>query len=515
MSVKDVKRGIISSYGILTADIIVGILFTPFLIRSLGQSEYGVYALMGAFVASIAIIDFGFGNAITRYISQYRAEGKKEKEANFLGICFTFYFLIAIVTLILGFIFLYLFDYFYQNSFSLEEIKIAKSIFIIMILNISMSFFIGAFNSYLQAYEKYPLLNLITLFKLLLRVIILIILLSLGYKAIAVVIVDTILNFIMGVSFLVICVKKLGFRIKFSTFDFTFFKELTGYSSFVFLSNIADMLFWRLGLLLLGVISNTSSIAIYAVGITLISYFQYISGVINGKLFPMITRMVVNKSTPYELTIFISRVARFQLIIVSCVLLGFQLFGKEFITLWVGIEYIDSWSVAQILMISMILQILQYPCVLILRAKKIDAFRTIMQLLFMLIGGGIGVLLYFNHDIVGMAMGLAIANVLLNWILLNIYYIKVLNFQLIYFLKEISKMIPSISVVTILGFLISFLPHLSWSLFIGKCVLFVLAFTMIIWKLGLNNSERRLILDQLTLFLPIKKENMKTIKKQI
>ena len=74
MSTRDIKKGIITSYGIFAADMLAGILFTPFLIRSLGQSEYGVYSLMGAFIASLAVLDFGFGDAIIRYVAQYRAE---------------------------------------------------------------------------------------------------------------------------------------------------------------------------------------------------------------------------------------------------------------------------------------------------------------------------------------------------------------------------------------------------------------------------------------------------------
>lgn len=42
----------------------------------MGQSEYGLYALVASVITYLTILDLGFGNAIIRYTAQFRAEKK-------------------------------------------------------------------------------------------------------------------------------------------------------------------------------------------------------------------------------------------------------------------------------------------------------------------------------------------------------------------------------------------------------------------------------------------------------
>lgn len=495
MSTSDVKKGIISSYGILAADIVSGILFTPFLIRSLGQSEYGVYSLIGAFVASLTVLDFGFGNAITRYIAQYRAEERKDKESNFIAMCLIIYVGIAVATLLIGLGLLTYFDDIYKSTFMEKELFIAKTMFIIMIVNLSFSFFIGTFNAYIQGYEKFPILNLISFVRLGSRLFVLTILLSLGYQSLAVVVVDTVLNLISGCVYFFYAKNRLHMKIKLMNFDFKLLKEISKYSSFVFIGNISDMLFWRTGLLISGAVSGTKAVAVYAIGITLVSYFQYISGVINAKIFPMITRMVIQGANKVELTAFCSRIGRIQFMLLGGILIGFYSFGSEFIQLWVGEDYSLSWYVGIILMGVMIIQAIQYPFVLILRAKKNDGLRTLLQLVAMVLGSVLGFSLVQQLGIIGMTVGLALVILLLNVVVMNIYYVKVLGVNVLLFYGILARLLPCMGIAYLVGLLINMMPGYAWGTFILKCMIFILVYFICLWFIGTNESEKALILN--------------------
>jgi len=45
------KYGAVLSYMSLFVNNIIGLLFIPFMLRMLGQAEYGLYSLVGSFVA--------------------------------------------------------------------------------------------------------------------------------------------------------------------------------------------------------------------------------------------------------------------------------------------------------------------------------------------------------------------------------------------------------------------------------------------------------------------------------
>ena len=62
------KLGAILSYVSIIASTLIQLLYTPFLIRQLGQSEYGLYSLVNSIVGYLTVLDLGFGNAIVVYI---------------------------------------------------------------------------------------------------------------------------------------------------------------------------------------------------------------------------------------------------------------------------------------------------------------------------------------------------------------------------------------------------------------------------------------------------------------
>lgn len=60
------KAGAVLNYIIIGLNTAVGLAYTPFMLRCLGQSEYGLYSLVSSVIAYLTLLDFGFGNAIVR-----------------------------------------------------------------------------------------------------------------------------------------------------------------------------------------------------------------------------------------------------------------------------------------------------------------------------------------------------------------------------------------------------------------------------------------------------------------
>ena len=76
MPINQLKAGAILSYVSIGLNNIVGLLYTPFMLRMLGQNEYGLYSLVASVVSYLTVLDLGFANAIVRYTAKFRAEGK-------------------------------------------------------------------------------------------------------------------------------------------------------------------------------------------------------------------------------------------------------------------------------------------------------------------------------------------------------------------------------------------------------------------------------------------------------
>src|ERR1035437_3521360 len=188
------KAGAVLSYVSIGLSNVMGLLFTPFLLRMLGQSEYGLYSLVASVVAYLTVMDFGFGNAIVRYTAKYKALGKTEEQYSLFGMFFLLYCAIGVLALLTG-IGLYLnVDNLFNKSMSLMELDKARIMMLLLVFNLAFTFPLSVFGSIINAYENFVFQKLINIGRVLIYPCIMIPFLLTGHKAITVVVVTTILN---------------------------------------------------------------------------------------------------------------------------------------------------------------------------------------------------------------------------------------------------------------------------------------------------------------------------------
>lgn len=102
INTNQIKYGALLSYANIFISVILGLLLTPFIIRNLGDSEYGLYALTGSFVSYLCLMDFGLNNTIIRYVAKYRSTNDKEGQETFLATTISTYIIIAIIIVVAG-----------------------------------------------------------------------------------------------------------------------------------------------------------------------------------------------------------------------------------------------------------------------------------------------------------------------------------------------------------------------------------------------------------------------------
>ena len=96
------KNGIILSYVTIIVNTLVQLVYTPYLIRTLGQSEYGLFSLVSSIIGYLSILDLGFGNAIVVYTSKFIAQSKTNEEKKLHGMFSLIYKIMSLIIIILG-----------------------------------------------------------------------------------------------------------------------------------------------------------------------------------------------------------------------------------------------------------------------------------------------------------------------------------------------------------------------------------------------------------------------------
>lgn len=96
------KIGIVISYVNIFLHALVGFLYVPLLLFYIGSSGYGLYQLIGSFIAYFSIMDFGLTAAVVRFYAKYKALNDIAGMENILDISLRGYGFIAVFVLCIG-----------------------------------------------------------------------------------------------------------------------------------------------------------------------------------------------------------------------------------------------------------------------------------------------------------------------------------------------------------------------------------------------------------------------------
>ena len=378
------KIGALLSYFVIGLNMIVGVIYTPFLIRKLGQSEYGLFSIIQSVISYLTVMDMGFGNAIIIYTSRYINQGDKEKQDKLHGMFFAIFCVIGLLAAIIGIVLYLNVNAIFGSTMTSEEIAKAKIMMLVLTFNLALTFPLGIFGNIITAHEKFVISKLVKILQIILQPLLMIPLLIMGYKSIAMTIVLTIVNLSCLSINMFVCLTKLNVRLKFKGFDIVLLKEIFAYSFYIFLNEIIDKANWSVDRFILGSVCGTIMTAIYSVAGHINSLFMSFSTAISGVMLPKITKMEDRKASNEEFTKVFIQTGRIQYLLMALILTGFIIFGQTFINLWAGPGYESAYKIACILMIPLIVPLIQNVGLSILQAKNLYKYRTIIFFLYIL-----------------------------------------------------------------------------------------------------------------------------------
>ncbi len=486
------KTGAVLSYFTIIVTTITGILVTPYIIDKLGKAEYGLWTLIGALIGYISVLDFGLNNAIVRFVAKYRAEKDKRGEENFLAVTFIIYGVISLVVTLIGIVIYFNLETLFDGSLTSSELSKAKTMFSILIFNVAISLPGGGLTGIASGYEKFIFPRFANILKYVLRTILVVMLLYMGGDAIGIVVLDTILNVLIVVINAIYIFKFLKVKIALFNFDGALVKSIINYSFWIFVFAIVIQFQWKVGQMVLGIVSGTTAVAIYAVGVMLGTYYGAFSSAISGVFLPRATKMIVEKATGDDLTAMMVKVGRLSLIILMYILIAFGLFGKQFVLLWVGQDFIESFYISLYIMLVLTISLVQAFGNSVLEAKNKYAFKALLYLIVTIIGTGIGSLFAREYGATGMVMGTIISLFVVQNIM-NIFYHKYIGINMFRFYRELIDKILFCSIcILICGGLIQHIPGSSWYNFILKTLLYSIIYGFVMLNWGMHPNEKEL-----------------------
>lgn len=494
MRKNELKLGAIISYLSLFLGTFIQILYTPIMLRLLGQAEYGLFTLANSVIGYLGVLEFGMGNAVIRYTAKFRAQNDKEGEHNLNGMFIIVYSIIAIIVIIAGTLLVSNADKIFINTLSVNELSTMKILMALMIFNMAISLPFGIFNSIVSAYERFTFQKILGVIRTILNPLVMLPLLLVGYKSIGMTVATTVLNIVFILVNVYYCFRVLKVKIKFKKMDLSIFKEIFAYSFFIFLNMIVDKIYWGTDQLILGAVSGTTIVAIYSIGAQFNNYYMSFSTAISSIFLPRVTQMVTKNVSNKELSDLFIKIGRIQYIILLFILCGFILVGKEFIRIWAGDGYDSSYYIALIVMVPLTIPLIQNLGITILQAKNMHKFRSNLYIVVALMNVVISIPLAYKLGAFGCALASGICFFIGNGLIINLYYYKIINIDIPRFWRNIGKItIPAIVSLLCSKFISSFIVGYGFNIIAIKGVILTVIFIPLMWLMAMNEYEKNLL----------------------
>lgn len=505
--INQLKAGTLLTYLTMIVSSVIPMLYTPLMLQLLGKDEYGLYSLSSSVTHYLGLLNLGLGSTILRYYMRYLTEGNKMMAERVMGLFSLLFGIIAVVTVAAGCILTLFTGSLFAKGLSPAEVSKMNILIIILSINSGFTLLAAPLATFVIGNERYIFQKVSALCFTLAAPILNLIVLYMGHASIGLACVNVAVSCLVLLVDFLYCTKKLHTRPRFKQMPFGILKEIFSFTFVVFVSIIAELLYWSTDKVLIGAMISAAAVAVYNIGITFNTIMQQMSSAISGVFAPRVNRLIFSEQPISAVTELMTRVGRLQYLIISLVLSGFIVFGKVFLGFWVGEGYEEAYPVALLTMIPMVIPLIQNVAFTAIVAMNKHKFRSNLYLI-LAVANVIATFLVIPYlGIVGAALCTFVVFILGHGIIMNWFYYKKININIFSFWKNILKMSIVPTVLTAAGLL---LHHFVWKMdtllnFAIGVVVYTILFCGLSWLISMNAYEKKLITDIIHKILPKKK----------
>lgn len=493
---KQLKIGAILSYFSIALNLVAGLLYTPWMVAQIGKADYGLYTLANSLI-SLFLVDFGLSTATSRYVSKYRAENNQEKVNNFLGVIYKLYLIIDAV-IFAAFIVVFFFLGSIYKNLTPDEIERFKIVFLLSASSAVVHFPFVTFNGILTSYEKFIQLKLADVIYRVLLVGLTVAALLAGYGLYALVAVHSIAGLAIIVYKYIVIKSTTPIRVNFHYSDKALYKSIFSFSFWATIAALAQRLIFNITPTILGVVTNSDSIAVLGVITTIEGYVFTISTAINGMFLPRISKISIGEDKEKNVSELLLKVGKFQYIINGAIVAVFAVVGKRFIQLWMGSDYTDAYTGIMLVIIpGLFYNALQIAHTTLIVEKKVK-IQAYVNLGMGLVNVILSFWLSWRVGVLGACISIFIAYTL-RLVLLLVIYQKNLRLNIKLFIRECycRMSIPVIISIVFGLFINQWVADGGWVNFVCKGFAVGLVYILSACFIGLSKMDRKQILGML------------------
>jgi O-antigen/teichoic acid export membrane protein len=430
------SKGIALSYLHTVVNMVCGLFLSVFLLRVLGDTEYGIYQTIASFANCLVLLEFGMGTVIVRNISMCRGRGADPEEIRRnISTIWTMTWLLCGLIIAVSVLFYLCIPTIYADSMSPEQASYAQQIFVFITGYLILAFLLQTVNGIILAYEHYAYAPIQTTVRTLIRMILLTVLMQYRY-AILIAVIDVVVNGVcLAVSY-GFCTKRLSVKLLPGVCDRAVLRAALPLCLAIFLQAIVNQANNNAAKFIIGIVMSPESVTLYSVALYIFSIFSSLTTIPVSMYAPAVTRKVGQGLQGKQLAGELVASCRLTTLIGGLVFFGFVAVGRQFVNLMYGQAYLQAWYIAVILMAPMYINMANGVLVNVLDAMNKRMSRSMV----LIISTGLNIVLTVfwldRWGLLGAAAAMALSTFLGQVLTMNVYYQKVLRIPVLWLFRQ-------------------------------------------------------------------------------
>ena len=350
-----VARNVTLKYAAISVDMVIGVLLLPFNIAHLGKAAYGVWALAASITSYFSMMNLGYGAAQEKFAAQYRAR----RDAHALNETASTLFFVSSAIGIAAFLVGLILALNIQHLFKIDDAQAASGRRVLLIisayvaLGFPFSVFGGIVNGFLRNYFN----GVVAIATSLCVAVVNVAVLLGGYGLVELVAAT---YAVRALSFLLYAMNAYRvfplLKIRVRHFSLTRLGEVTGFSAFILIIDLANKLNYSTDALVIGVFLGALAVAAWAVAQRVIDTAQKLANQLNEALFPVIVLSAASGRND-QLGSVLLQGTRWSLAMIVPITAALLILSGDLIRSYVGPAFADSVPVIRILALVLAIRV--------------------------------------------------------------------------------------------------------------------------------------------------------------
>lgn len=492
-SKKQMTVGAVLSYVTIAIELLTGLLYTPLVLKLLGQSQYGIYSLVTSFIGYLTIFNAGANAAYIKFYIQTK-EKDKSKVDDLNGLFLFIFSVLTVIGVSAGLIIAGFSPQLFGNKILPQEYEIVRKCFVLLSILIGITIFNSFFSSIVIANERFIFGKSINCLILIASPLMTVPLLYKGCDCTVMIAVRTGVAIVMLIVNIIFCLKNLHVKFTLERYNKDILRTIFMFMGIIALQSVTDQLNWQIDKLVLAHTHGTSQISIYSVGATFNSIFMQLSGAVSGIFITQVNRLVSRNEQSGLNDLFI-RTSRLNMYITCFVMLGFTFLGKAFVVRWAGAEYVDAFLVGWLLMMPLTMTMTLGLQLEIGRAKNLHHIQIKINIILCIVNFGVSIPLAIKWGALGSALGTFLTEIVICFIVQPLYIWKILKMDMRRTFFELIKILPAMVIPFILGVILNYFHFImpEYKSIIIFALIYSVIYALSIWFLAMNKEEKSIV----------------------